>query len=129
MYQHCNVPLSCIHGVWILQSENCPFRYSIWLSFFYIVLALNPWKDPDINLLAIFGGAGVIHLWAWLSGGVYKNWCLDVLAHLFLTWSYSVLLTVMSVTWEEISLQLGTSLFLQHSQHSLASLPTSTSSN
>ena len=44
-----------------------------------VVFALNPWKDPNINLLAIFGGAGIIHVWALLSGGVYKNWCLDAL--------------------------------------------------
>ena len=24
-------------------------------------------------------GAGIIHVWALLSGGVYKSWCLDVL--------------------------------------------------
>ena len=54
------------------------FRFVLLLIF-----ALNPWKDPNINLLAIFGGAGIIHLWAWLSGGVYKNWCLDVLEGLF----------------------------------------------
>ena len=26
-----------------------------------LVFALNPWQDPNINLLAIFGGAGIIH--------------------------------------------------------------------
>ena len=24
-------------------------------------------------------GAGILQLWAWVSGGVYKNWCLDAL--------------------------------------------------
>ena len=24
-------------------------------------------------------GAGILQLWAWISGGVYKNWCLDAL--------------------------------------------------
>ena len=24
-------------------------------------------------------GTGILHLWAWISGGVYKNWCLDAL--------------------------------------------------
>ena len=27
----------------------------------------------------ILVGAGVLQLWAWVSGGVYKNWCLDAL--------------------------------------------------
>ena len=44
-----------------------------------LVFALNPQQDPNTNLLSIFGVAGIIHLWAWFSGGVYKYWCLDVL--------------------------------------------------
>ena len=43
------------------------------------MFALNPQQDPNINLLAILVGAGVLQLWAWVSGGVYKNWCLDAL--------------------------------------------------
>ena len=34
---------------------------------------------PSFNLLAIVVGAGVLQLWAWVSHGVYKNWCLDAL--------------------------------------------------
>ena len=41
-----------------------------------LVFALNPQQDPIINLLAILVGAGILQLWAWVSGGVYKNWCL-----------------------------------------------------
>ena len=44
-----------------------------------LVFALNPQQDPNINLLAILVGAGILQLWAWVSGGVYKNWCLDAL--------------------------------------------------
>ena len=44
-----------------------------------LVFALNPQQDPNINLLAILVGAGVLTVWAWVSGGVYKNWCLDAL--------------------------------------------------
>ena len=44
-----------------------------------LVFALNPKQDPNINLLAILVGAGVLTVWAWVSGGVYKNWCLDAL--------------------------------------------------
>ena len=44
-----------------------------------LVFALNPQQDPNINLLAILVGAGILQLWAWISGGVYKNWCLDAL--------------------------------------------------
>ena len=45
----------------------------------FLVLALNPQQDPNINLLTILLGAGILQLWAWVSGGVYKNWCLDAL--------------------------------------------------
>ena len=44
-----------------------------------LVFALNLQQDSNINLLAILLGAGILQLWAWISGGVYKNWCLDAL--------------------------------------------------
>ena len=44
-----------------------------------LVFALNPQHDPSIDLLAILVGAGLLQLWAWICGGVYKNWCLDAL--------------------------------------------------
>ena len=39
----------------------------------------EPQKDTSINLLAILVGVGILHLWAWISGGVYKHWYLDAL--------------------------------------------------
>ena len=44
-----------------------------------LVFAFNPQHNPSVNLLAILVGVGIIHLWAWVSGGVYRNWCLDAL--------------------------------------------------
>ena len=44
-----------------------------------LVFALNPQQDPSINLLTVLLGAGILQLWAWVSGGVYKTWCLDAL--------------------------------------------------
>ena len=44
-----------------------------------LVFALNPQQDTNVSLLAILVGAGILQLWAWASGGVYKNWCLDTL--------------------------------------------------
>ena len=50
---------------------------------FALLLALafefNSQEDTSINLLAILVVTGVLQLWAWASGGVYKNWCLDAL--------------------------------------------------
>ena len=48
-----------------------------------LVFALNPQQDPNINLLAILLGAGILQLWAWTSHGVYKNWYLDALESSF----------------------------------------------
>ena len=44
-----------------------------------LVFAFNIQQDPSVNLLAILVGTGMLQLWAWVSGGVYKNWCLDAL--------------------------------------------------
>ena len=49
-----------------------------------LVFAFNPQQDPSINLLAILVVTSILHLWAWVSGGVYKNWCLDALEGSFI---------------------------------------------
>jgi len=49
----------------------------------FLIFAINPQQDPNINLLAILVGTGVLQLWAWTSGGVYKNNYLDALEGLF----------------------------------------------
>ena len=43
------------------------------------MFALNPQEDLSINLLAILVGTGFLHFWVWVSGGVYRNWCLNAL--------------------------------------------------
>ena len=45
-------------------------------SVLTLVFAFN---DPSFNLLAILVGVEILQLWAWVSGGVYKNWYLDAL--------------------------------------------------
>ena len=49
-----------------------------------LVFAFNPQQDPSINLLVILVGAGMLHMWAWVSGGVYRNWCVDALESSFM---------------------------------------------
>ena len=44
-----------------------------------LVFALNPQQDPSISLLSILVGTGMLLVWAWVSGGVHRNWCLDAL--------------------------------------------------
>ena len=75
-----------------------------------LVFAFNHQQNPTINLLAILVGTGILHLWAWVSGGVYKNWCLDALEDSFML----NMITVAAVTnfKKEISMQLGAPLSL-----------------
>ena len=44
-----------------------------------LLFAFNRQCGISINLLAILLGAGILQLWAWVSGGVYKSWYLDAL--------------------------------------------------
>ena len=43
-----------------------------------LVFALNPQNELR-TLVAILLGTGILHIWAWVIGEVYKTWCLDVL--------------------------------------------------
>ena len=44
-----------------------------------LVFAFNSEENPSINLLAILVANGFVVGWAWVSGGVYRNSCLDAL--------------------------------------------------
>ena len=44
-----------------------------------LVFAFNIQEELSIHLLAILVGTGILVVWAWVSGGVYRNWCLDAL--------------------------------------------------
>ena len=71
-----------------MDSYHAPYkaRHRYWpglllvLRFILLlVFAFNPQQDPSINLLAILVGTGILQLWSWASGGVYKNSHLDAL--------------------------------------------------
>ena len=100
------------------------FRFALLLVF-----ALNPQQDPNINLLAVLVGAGILQLWAWVSGGVYKNWCLDALES-----SFVLNLTVLGVATYYVKLSGGNQRAVGHTSVSIALvtfmiLPTTSSSN
>ena len=67
-----------------------------------LVFAVNYQQDPSINLLAILVGTGILQLWAWVSGGVYKNWCLDALEG-----SFMLNMTILAVTTYHVKLSAG----------------------
>ena len=80
-----------------------------------LVFALNPQQDPNINLLAILLGTGFLQLWAWVSGGVYKNWCLDALEGLFVL---NLIMLAAATSYVEIS--KGNKLAVGHTSVSIA---------
>ena len=72
-------------------------------------------RDPSINLLAILVGAGILQLWAWVSGGIYKNWCLDALEG-----SFVLNLIVLSVATYHVQLSGGNQLVVWYTSVSIA---------
>ena len=79
-----------------------------------LVFAFNRQRDPSINLLAILVGTGVLQLWAWVSGGVYKNWCLDALEG-----SFALNLIMLGVATYHIKLSGGNQLAVGYTSVSI----------
>ena len=44
-----------------------------------LLVALNPQQDPSANLLAIVVTTASLVAWAWVMGGVYRNWHLNLI--------------------------------------------------
>ena len=82
-----------------------------------LVFALNPQQDSNINLLAIVVGAGILQLWAWVSGGVYKAWCLDALEG-----SFTLNLTILGAATYYIKLTEGNKLAVGYTSVTVALL-------
>jgi len=56
-------------------------RFALFLVFAF---QFNPHQNKrSINLLVVLVGAGILVVWAWVSGGVYRNWHLDALEGTF----------------------------------------------
>ena len=53
-------------------------------SIMFVTLGFNLNSDPSLTLLLVILTVLVIHLWAWLVGGVYKNWWLEMLESSFI---------------------------------------------
>ena len=76
--------LDSYHAPYKVKHRYWPGLLLVLRTVLLLVFALNPQQDRNINLLAIVVGAGILQLWAWVSGGVYKNWCLDALEGSFM---------------------------------------------
>ena len=71
--------------------------------------------DPSKLLLLILLGAGIIQLWALVSGGVYKNWCLDALEG-----SFVLNLIMLGVATYHVQLSGGDQLVVGYTSVSIA---------
>ena len=80
-----------------------------------LVFALNPQQDPSVNLLAILVGLGMLHMWAWVCGGVYRNWCLDALEG-----SFVLNLIVLAGTTYYVKFSEGNQLAVEYTSISIA---------
>ena len=65
-----------VQCIWLLLQHRYWPGLLLVLRFVLLEFAMNPQQDPNINLLVILVGTGILQMWAWVSGGVYKNWCL-----------------------------------------------------
>ena len=80
-----------------------------------LVFALNPEQDTSINLLVIQLGTAVLQLWAWVSGGVYKNWCLDAIEG-----SFALNLIILAAATYHVQLSGGNQLAVGYTSVSIA---------
>ena len=80
-----------------------------------LVFAFNFQEDNNINLLALVIGTGIFTVWAWIAGGVYKNWCLDALES-----SFSLNLIILATSTMYINHSEGDQLAVVYTSVSIA---------
>ena len=80
-----------------------------------LVFAFNIQEELSINLLAILVGTGTLVVWAWVSGGVYRNWCLDALEG-----SFALNLTILAAATYHVNLSGGNQLAVGYTSVSIA---------
>ena len=80
-----------------------------------LVFALNPRQDPGVNLLAIVLTTASLVAWAWVSGGVYRNWCLDALEC-----SFALNLIILAAATFFVKLSQGNQLAVGYTSVSIA---------
>ena len=80
-----------------------------------LVFALNPQQDPSINMLAIVVTTSSLVAWAWVSGGVYRNWSLDALEC-----SFALNLNIFAAATFFVKLSQGNQLAVGYTSVSIA---------
>ena len=85
------------------------------LRFILLLFAFNSQQNPSINLLAILVGAGILQLWALVSGGVYKFCILDALEG-----SFAVNLIVLAAASMYVNITNGNNLAVGYTSVAVA---------
>ena len=80
-----------------------------------LVFTFNTQEELSINLLAILVGNGILVVWAWVSGEVYRNWCLDGLEG-----SFALKMIILAAATYHIKLLGGNQLAVGYTSVSIA---------
>ena len=80
-----------------------------------LIFAFNPQQNPSTNLLAISVGTGTLTIWAWISGGIYRNWCLNALEG-----SFALNLIILVVATYHVKLSGGNQLAVGYTSVAIA---------
>ena len=81
----------------------------------FLVFAFNLQKEHSINLLSILVTTGLLVAWAWLGGGIYRNWCLDALEC-----SFALNLIILAAATYHVNLSGGNQLAVGYTSVSIA---------
>ena len=103
-----------------MDSYHAPYKakHRYWPGLLLVlrfVLLLLIALNLNINLVAILVGAGFLQLWAWISGGVYRNWYLDALEG-----SFSLNLIILAASTYHVNLSGGNELAIGYTSVSIA---------
>ena len=107
-----------------MDSYHAPYKakYRYWPGLLLVlrfgllfIFAFNPQQDPSINLLAILVGNGIVTIWAWISGGVYRNWCLNALEG-----SFALNLIILAAATYHVKLSGGNQLAVGYTSVTIA---------
>ena len=80
-----------------------------------LVFAFSTQEELSINLLVILVGNGILVVWAWVSGGVYRNWCLDGLEG-----SFALNMIILAAATYHVKLSGGNQLAVEYTSVSIA---------
>ena len=107
--------MDCYHAPYKAKHRYWPGLLLVLRFGLLLIFAFNPQQDPSINLLAIQVGSAILQLWAWISGGVYRNWCLNALEG-----SFALNLIILAAALYHVKLSGGNQLAVGYTSVTIA---------